>query len=324
MPQEGAEMDMRFLKSICLIVAILALAGCTGKNEPRKIDTGKKESIPMPAAKTDRAGVIRIAVGGMITPKDGFGYYREFLDYIGRKTGRHIDFVDREDYAEINGLVKSGKVDLAFVCGGPYVDGHREFGMELLAAPRAYGDTVYYSYIIVHKDSPLRTFDDLRGKRFAFTDPLSNTGKLVPTFMLARRNETPETFFRGTVFTKSHDKSIRAVAQKIVDAAAVDSLIWEYENRTNPEFTSKTRIIEKSPPYGIPPVVVRHGLDPQLKEQLRAILLNAHLDSEGKKILDGMMIERFVVISDSAYDSIREMKTWVDRQQQARPPQAGR
>ncbi|GAB4484419.1 MAG: phosphate/phosphite/phosphonate ABC transporter substrate-binding protein [Thermodesulfovibrionales bacterium] len=317
-------MNMRFLKTICLIFALLACAGCTGENDPKRIDTEKKETIPPPAVKTAFTGNLRVAVGGMITPKQGFGYYRDFLDYIGRKTGRHIDFVDREDYAEINRLVQKGEVDLAFVCGGPYVDGHRDFGMEILAAPRAYGDTVYYSYIIVHKDSPFLTFDDLRGKRFAFTDPLSNTGKLAPTFMLAKRNETPESFFRSTVFTKSHDKSIKAVAQKIVDAAAVDSLIWEYENRTNPEFTSKTRIIEKSPPYGIPPVVVRHGIDPQLKEQLRAVFLNAHLDPDGRKILDGMMIEKFVVISDSAYDSIRAMKDWVDRQQRARTPKAGR
>lgn len=120
-------------------------------------------------------------------------------------------------------------------------------------APQAYGDTVYYSYLIVHADSPICRFEELRNKKFAFTDPLSNTGKLVPTFMLAKMKETPDTFFQNFVFTKSHDRSIKAVALKVVDGATVDSLIWEYLNRTNPEFTAKTRVSKKSPPYSIPP-----------------------------------------------------------------------
>jgi phosphonate transport system substrate-binding protein len=186
--------------------------------------------------------------------------------------------------------------------------------MELLAAPQAYGGTVYYSYIIAAKDGPLQSFENLRGKTFAFTDPLSNSGKLVPTYLLARMNETPETFFKKFIYTQSHDKAIQAVAQGLVDGAAVDSLIWEYLNRTDPRFTSKTRIIKKSPPYGIPPFVVRPGLDPATKKSLKAIFLNAHKDEQGRKILKGMMVDKFVVIDDSAYNSIREMTAWIKAQ----------
>jgi len=136
----------------------------------------------------------------------------------------------------------------------------------------------------------------------------------VPTYMLAKMGETPDTFFKKYIFTKKHDLSIKAVAQKVVDGAAVDSLIWEYENRTKPEFTSQTKIIERSPPYGIPPVVVRKGLDPKLKEQVRQVFLNAHQDEKGAGILKGMMIDRFVPIQDSAYNSIREMQDWIAAQ----------
>ena len=257
---------------------------------------------------------IRIAVGGMITPKEGLAYYRHFLDYIEEKLGKEVDFVDRDDYAEINDMLRNGELDAAFVCSGPYVDGHKEFGMELLAAPQAYGETVYYSYIIVAKNSTVKNFEDLRGKSFAFSDPLSNTGKLVPTYMLARMHESPDTFFSRYIFTYKHDKSIQTVAQGVVDGAAVDSLIWEYLNRTNPEFTSKTRIISKSPPYAIPPVVVQRGLDPQIKERLKQIFLNAHNDNKGRELLKKMMIDKFVVIDDSAYDSVREMKSWLENQ----------
>ncbi|RJQ15339.1 MAG: phosphate/phosphite/phosphonate ABC transporter substrate-binding protein [Nitrospiraceae bacterium] len=292
-----------------LIFLFLAvISNC--KEASQKIDLGKKETLETVAGPSNGKPV-RIAVGGMITPREGYAYYRKFLDYIEVKLGREVELVERDSYSEVNELLKMGEIDAAFVCGGPYVDGHKEFGMELLAAPVAYGEAVYYSYIIVKKDSRINSFEELRGKRFAFTDPQSNSGKLFPTYMLSKMNETPDTFFRTYVFTQSHDKSIKAVAQGIVDGAAVDSLIWEYADRTNPVFTSKTRTIMKSPPHGIPPVVVGPGLDPETKEALRTVFLNAHTDKEGREILRHMMIDRFIPIDDSAYDSIREMKEWI-------------
>jgi phosphonate transport system substrate-binding protein len=140
----------------------------------------------------------------------------------------------------------------------------------------------------------------------------------VPTYMLAKMGETADTFFKKYIFTKKHDMSIKAVAQKVVDGAAVDSLIWEYENRTKPEFPSATKIVEKSPPYGIPPVVVRKGLDPQLKDRVRQVFLNAHQDELGSSILKGMMIDKFGPIDDSAYDSIREMHDWIVAQRKGK------
>lgn len=293
------------------IVLSLMIAGCSGE-EPKKIVLESPRQ-PAMAPSTD-ARPVRFAVGGMITPKEGMGYYRDFLRYIQEKIGTKVAYVDREGYAEINEMLKNGQLEAAFVCSGPYVDGHAQFGLELLAAPQAYGATVYYSYIIVPKESAVRTFAELRGKRFAFTDPLSNSGKLVPTYMLARMNEMPESFFKEVIFTKAHDKSIKAVAQGVVDAAAVDSLIWEYLAAMSPEFTSKTRILEKSPPYAIPPIAVSRDLAPELKERLRQIVLNAHTDPKGQAILKQMRIDRFVVIQDSAYDSVREMQAWIARQ----------
>ncbi len=302
----------RWLGFLCLAAVILS--GCTGSaNEsPKKISLAKRE-----AAQENRQGPqappLRIAVGGMITPKEGFVYYREFIDYIGEKLNKPVQYVNREKYDEINTLMKSGQIDVAFVCSGPYVDGHDDFGMKLLAVPQAYRETVYYAYIIVAKSSPIQRFEDLRGKSFAFTDPLSNTGRLVPEYLLAKMNETPDTFFKKYIFTYAHDQSIRAVAQGVVDGAAVDSLIWEYTNRTNPKLTAQTKIIKKSPPYAVPPVVARRGLRPTLTRQLRDLLLNAHRDPRGKELLNKMMIDRFVVIDDDAYRSVREMKSWIAR-----------
>ena len=245
------------------------------------------------------------------TPKEGYVYYQRLQAYIGKRLGRTVQLVDRGNYKEMNRLLETGELDAAFVCAGPYVEGKEKFGMELLAMPLVKGKPIYRSYIIVRKDSPIKQFEDLRGKVFAFADPKSNTGKLVPTYMLSRMNETPDSFFAHYIFTYGHDQSIRSVAERLVDGAAVDSLILDYLAQRTPALIKNIRIIAKSGPYGIPPVVVRPGLDPELKKQLKDILLSASADPEGNDILKGMMIDRFVEGDDKNYDTIRRINRWV-------------
>jgi ABC transporter, phosphonate, periplasmic substrate-binding protein len=105
---------------------------------------------------------------------------RQLIAYVGEKLGRPTDLVQRRSYKEISDLLEKGEVDVAFVCGRPYVIDHDRFNLELLVAPLVYDEPIYYSYVIVPRDSPAQRFEDLRGTRYAFSDPLSNSGHLVP------------------------------------------------------------------------------------------------------------------------------------------------
>ncbi len=96
-----------------------------------------------------------------------------------------------------------------------------------------------------------------------------------------------------------------------MDGAAVDSLIWEYLDTKEQKWTGQTRVILKSDACAIPPVVVSPGIDHELKEKLRSAFLNMHSDPEGRKILKTVLIDRFTVIEDSAYDSIRQMEAFM-------------
>ncbi len=294
---------------ICLLLLSL-LGACRDSEEVKRInlDQGKKISVEAPPERSD---TLKIVVGAMITPEEGFAHYQHLLEYIGKKMNRSVEFIAQTSYREANDLLRGNKVTAAFVCGKPYVDGHDHFGLEILAAPRVKGATVYYSHLIVHKDSPYQTLKDLRGKVFAFADPQSNSGWLVPTWQLAKMGETADSFFGRYFYTYGHDKSIKSVAQKVADAAAVDSLIYEHQLTQNSKYATQTRIIDTSQPFGIPPVVVPKALDPAVKSRLRRILLNIHQDPEGKTIITAMGIDRFLMIDDSAYDGIRDMKRFL-------------
>ena len=310
------KLSARILYALMTLGGILLSVAACNRAEPPKISMKASETAPANVSPSKQP-TLRIGMGAMITPKEGYVYYQRLQGYIEKKLGVPVQLVDRENYDEMNSLLETGGVDAAFVCAGPYVEGKSKFNLELLAMPLVKGRPIYHSYIIVHKESTIASLKDLRGKVFAFTDPKSNSGKLVPTYILAKMKETPEHYFSRVEYTYGHDKSIRAVAEKIVAGAAVDSLIWEYTAIKNPELTAQTKIIAISEPYGIPPVVVRPGMDSELKKRLKDVLLAAASDSEGKIILNGMMIDSFVAGDDKNYDSIRAMNTWVAEQRKA-------
>ena len=211
--------------------------------------------------------------------------------------GREAQMIQGQTYAEVNEMIRTG----------PYVLGRRDFGLEPLVLPQVRGQIVYYSYIIVPGDSPAQSLEDLRGKTFAFTDPLSLTGYYSVVYMLYKMGETPGHFFRKVIFTYSHDRSMKAVAEKLVDGAAVDSLVYDYLLEEEPFYREKVKVIASSPPYGIPPVVVPPHMDPQLKAQLRDVFLHMHEDEEGRLILRQLRIDRFVEPDERVYEPVSRM-----------------
>jgi phosphonate transport system substrate-binding protein len=88
----------------------------------------------------------------------------------------------------------------------------------------------------------------------------------------------------------------------------VDGLVWEFYDKKSPDVTTATRVIRKSEPYGIPPVVAGERLSRELKHGIQQVLFAMHRDARGKAILEQLMIDRFVEPKDEWYDSIRALK----------------
>lgn len=256
---------------------------------------------------------IRIGIASMISPKETIYSYKKILNYVAEELGIEIEMVQRKTYAEMDDLLENKDVTAAFICSGPYVRNKEEFNVELLASPVMYGENSYYAYIIINKDSQYKKFEDLKNKKFAYTDPDSNTGCLVPRFMIRELGYDPDTFFSEYIYTNHHESSIEAVASMKVDGASVDQLVWEYLDKKGSEITKKTKIIEKSPPYGMPPFVVHPEVDNELKTKLRNVLINMHKNKYGKAILDEINIDKFVVPNDSDFDNIRKMLSIVEK-----------
>jgi phosphonate transport system substrate-binding protein len=288
---------------------VLIASGCIEKQEMLNLSIVQEPGI------MENDTSVKVAIASVFSSEESIGYYEGMIQYISIKLGGPVKIVHRRTYQEINDLIKKSEIDFAFVGSGPYVEGNKEFGMKILVVPQASGINSYNSYIIVPVNSSYEYLSELRGKRFAFTDPLSNSGKLYPAYRLSLINETPESFFgvdekgrNNYFYTYSHDNSIISVAEQLAEGAAVNSQVYEYMKMVKPDIVSKTRIIEVSPPFANPPVVVSKDVDPFLEQKLKDIFLNMDKDEEGKKILSSVMIDRFITVNDSAYNSIREMR----------------
>lgn len=294
--------------SLLLVIALL-IAGCANSRPAQEVSLSR--TIPMPTPRTQEHPAatqpIRVAAASVISPKETVRSYGALFSYLERQVGRPIELVQRRTYEETYDLLRSGALDLAMVCTYVYVLGKAEIGLELLAAPEVDGRAEYRSLIITRAESEIRRFADLAGKRFAFTDPLSTSGRIYPLSVLKSLGQEPGNFFSSTTYTYSHDNSIKAVVQGVVDAAAVDSLVYEHWLRLNPDQAGELRVIDQSPTLPSPPFVASARLDPELREAFQDALLNMHQDPEGRRILAGLGIDRFVPQTDPMYGPVREL-----------------
>lgn len=303
-------MKSKYIK-ISLLAGVL-VAGCSNfedKTDKKVVvdfsvndSLNKNENIYKDSSKN-----LTVAVSAIISPRETFIYYEELLDYISKKVKHPIEIKQRKTYGEVNQMLLNNETDLAFICSGAYIRIKENSQVEILAVPVCNGKPYYQAYIITNNKTGIEKFEELNGKSFAFTDPLSNTGKLYPLKRLHDLNVTSGSFFSSTMYTHAHDISIQLVSKMVVDAASVDGLIYEYLASFYPERIKNIKIIEKSAYFGIPPVVVPTSVSSELKKKLKTIFLSIHNDSIGRNILDKLLIERFVEGNDRDYNSIRDM-----------------
>lgn len=248
------------------------------------------------------------AVSPMASPAATASSFSEFIDYLSEKLGKKVVLKQRRKYSEVNDLLKSGKASFAFICTGAYLAGRRDFGLELLAVPVMNGKVTYNSYIIVHKNSLIRSLEELKGKLFAFTDPLSLTGRLYVTSLLNERGILTRDYFGKTFYTAGHEKSIEAVATRLADGASVDSLILDDLRKKGNPYASQAKVIKASQPFGIPPFVVSPKLPVEDRKAVIKILLNMSKEGKGREILGKIGIDGFELPNHINYLSAHEVE----------------
>ncbi len=290
-----------------VIASLIFILFLKQKQEFVQIESQNQEGIISTSILKNKSNIICIAVAPVISPKASIILYTKLKDYISNKLQKKVEIIYRETYKEINELLLENVCDLAFVCTGAYIKDLMDKGVQILVVPNVNGKTIYNSYIITNAKNHFNKFEDLKGKKFAFTDPLSLSGFLYVKYRLKKINSSIESFFYEIVFTKSHDNSIKAVAENIVDGACVDSMVYEVELKNKTDLATKLKIIEISPDFGIPPIVVKKEIDNKTKSELKKIFLKMAEDQQGKKILELLGIQKFEAANEQVYLELKQI-----------------
>jgi phosphonate transport system substrate-binding protein len=248
-----------------------------------------------------------------------YNTYEAIATYVGKRLGcattLHVGQT-LDEFAE-------GTTDAAVLCGLIYVKMAQQLDcpVELVAAPvvdepRYQGRPVYFSDVIVRRDSPYHTFAALRGCTWAYNERPSHSGYNVVRYSLLMRG-TDLSYFGEVRETGFHQRSLQAVLDGEADATAIDSHVLSVCMARQPKLRESLRIIDTFGPSSMPPLVVVKHLPGSLKQQLQAAVCTMHQSERGAAELRAGHIARFVPVTDADYDDIRAMYARVQEADEA-------
>ena len=239
-------------------------------------------------------------------------FFEAVVEYVRRALGqRALLSVESRFSGPARGAddpFSRGEVDVGFMCAPSFFWLRELKGppVELIgAAPvfrdgRALGQPVYFSEVVVRRESQVRSFSELRGCSWAYNDPCSLSGYYNLLKKLMEIGEDGR-FFDRVRCSESHFNSMEMVASGEMDAAAIDSNVLRIKLRSAPGLLKRLRVIETWGPFPIQPAVLRSNLHPKLKDRLRTSLLGIGASFRTPPTLAEFGLERFAPVTYENY-----------------------
>jgi phosphate/phosphite/phosphonate ABC transporter binding protein len=225
------------------------------------------------------------------SPEELKKMYRPLLDYVEEKTGVHFDIVIFPTYDDFVKEVQGGYVQFAAVNAAGFARLWRD-GADisyLATSLRQFGDKqrdYYTGYVIVRKDSGIKSFMDLNGKKFAFVSDDSSSGYKAPLEYMKSLNLDPKTFFRKYFFMGDHDEVLKAIRNRAVDGGAATEESYDMNVK---KYGDIFNVIYKTPPLANDAWIAGNKVSKELGDRIAAVLLsvnNITSTKTGKYVLD--------------------------------------
>jgi phosphonate transport system substrate-binding protein len=264
--------------------------------------SGAAAAVGAPRAHETSPRVLRFGTTPVFLD-DQAGFLARWAHYLSSVVGRRVEFVSRRSYRDIMGMLRKQELEAAWICGFPWV--MNKAWLRGLSIPLYNDKPLYQSYLIVpENDRRTSSIVELRGRTYAFSDPDSNSGYLVPRTTLIKAGVDPDRHFARTFYTWGHRNVVSAVAAGLAQGGSVDGYVWDTLRLVAPGLVAKTRVAWRSEAYGFPPLAVRASLDTDTEQRLRAALLGMVSDANGKLLLAELNLSGFGSFQADVFDSI--------------------
>ena len=246
--------------------------------------------------------------------------WQPVLDDMAKKLGMKVNGFFASDYAGIIEGMRFNKVQVAWFGNKSAMEAVDRASGEVFAQMiNADGTLGYYSHLIVHKDSPIKSLDDMlkQGKNLSFGngDPNSTSGFLVPGYyVFSQNNIDPKTFFKVSRGA-NHESNALAVANKQVDVATNNSENLDKIKDKLPAKFNDIRVIWTSPLIPSDPLVIRKDMAEPLKGKVKEFFYNYGKGSQQEKdnLYKLSKLSSFKLSTNSQLIPIRQLELFKDR-----------
>jgi phosphonate transport system substrate-binding protein len=292
----------RFLGLGAGVAATLLLAACgAAAGTPTPSEEAEKQALSM--AFVPSRDTTEIQISG-----------KNIADYLSKQTGYPITSTTATSYAAVTQSMTSKKTDLAWVSPLSYAQAHDQNGCYPITASLRSGTKGYKAFIIVKSDSPIQKIEELKGKKFAFGDPLSAASTLYPKAAMLKAGLKPDSDLTSQNISSASSVAI-AVYQGQVDAGAFYDDARKNKEVLDkfPDIMEKTRIIWTSDLIPADPQIVRKDLNTAQVAKLKAAMLKMNDDPQAKKFMQDLFtIDALAEATDADYNVLRDVVKTVD------------
>ncbi|MCU0571138.1 MAG: phosphonate ABC transporter substrate-binding protein [Oculatellaceae cyanobacterium Prado106] len=305
----------RFAVLTLAILGMSALASCTTPqaNQPAASGTTAGATCAPEFAQLD-FGIISTESQDNQKPK-----WEPFIQAMSEQLGRPVKASYATDYAAVIEAMGAKKVQIAWYGGKSYIEAADRSNAEAFARViNEDGSRGYFSHLITNVQNPIVSKIDLtkgdgdqyvvknsKDLTFAFNDPESTSGFLVPGYyVFARNGVNPDGAFKNLTFAGSHEATAQAVINNQVDVATNNSEQMEIIKAADPEAYKKIQVIWTSPEIPSDPIAYRKDLPDCLKQQIKDFFLSY----KDASILGALDWQGFEPAQDTDWNTIRELK----------------
>ncbi len=250
--------------------------------------------------------VLRLGVVPLQSPAEMHRRFGPFVDYLGRKLGRHVELKVGLDFRSAIEDIGKGVTQFCYMTPSTFIIANNDYGVRVLVQAVRDGRPFHHSVIIARADSPISGIEDIRGRSFAFGDPGSTSSHIVPRHMLLEAGITLDDLLYYN-YLGHHDDVAKAVLSGQYDAGAVMESAAE---RFREEGLKFVKISEAIPEFN---VCVSKDLPDEDVEALRAALLSLKdTDPEGAAVLRAID-EHYRGFVDASYEDYLWIKEIMSR-----------
>jgi phosphonate transport system substrate-binding protein len=227
-----------------------------------------------------------------------------FIDYLEKETGAKVELVVPTNYAAVVEALASDRVDIAYLGGFTYVQASARAGAIPLVQREK--DQTFHTLFITQSDSAIRSLGDLNGHSFAFGDVNSTSGHLMPVYFMRQRG-VDQAVIDKAIYTAGHDATALAVANKKVDAGAMDEQVFARMIKEGKLSDSDVRVFYTSPSFFDYVWAARQGLGRGMTEGFANAMLKLNQGTpEQQPILQFLNASKYVRALDASYDPLRQ------------------